>query len=104
MKLAPPPPVAHETWRQLLSLVTAFAASKPWEVVSDADVVGLEDLKSGETRICCVLGNAGQIFGAIFHRRGAGLRWLLNTVSDSPDEPGPEIAEGIDCLKLEFVF
>lgn len=103
-KCSPPPAVDPESWRRLLSVANVFAASKPWEVVSDADVVGLEDPATGETRIACLLGNAGQVFGAVFHRRGSGLRWLLNSISDAPDEPGPEIAEGIDCLKLEFGF
>jgi hypothetical protein len=30
-KLAPPPPVAPETWRALLAAASDFAALQPWE-------------------------------------------------------------------------
>ncbi len=40
-KLAPPPPVAPETWRALLAAAADFAALEPWECMYDSDVVGL---------------------------------------------------------------
>ncbi|MBM3835998.1 MAG: hypothetical protein FJ403_22585 [Verrucomicrobia bacterium] len=70
-KLAPPPQVAPETWRSLLDAASAFAAAKPWEFVWDTDVVGLIDPANGETRVGCVLGNAGQVYAAVFYRRAA---------------------------------
>jgi len=102
-KLAPPPPVAPETWCELFAAAAAFAASKPWETIYDCEVVGLTDPVTGETRIGCVLGNAGQVFGAVFYRRPAGLRWILSVLQEAPDEPDLASAEGIDCLKLEFM-
>jgi hypothetical protein len=102
-KLASPPPVAPETWRALFDAAVAFAALKPWKTIYDSDVVGLTDPVTGETRIGCVLGNAGQVFGAVFYRRPAGLRWILSILNEAPDEPDLAGAEGIDCLKLEFV-
>ncbi len=102
-KLAPPPPVASETWHALLDAAAAFAAVKPWEFAYDSDVVGLIDPITGETRIGCVLGAAGSIFAAVFYRRPAGLRWMLQMLSDTPDPEDFNSADGMDCLKVELV-
>jgi len=102
-KLAPPPPVAPETWRALLAAATDFAALEPWEYMYDSDVVGLIDPVTGETRIGCVLGAAGSIFAAVFYRRSAGLRWMLQLLNEPPDTEDLNNADGMDCLKLEFV-
>jgi len=101
-KIAPPPPVAPETWRALLAAAAGFAALEPWEFTADSDPVGLIDPITGETRIGHVLGHAREVFAAVFYRRG-GLRWILAMLSDSPDPECLNTVEGMDCLKLEFV-
>jgi hypothetical protein len=103
-KLAPPPPVAPETWRALLDDASAFAAAKPWKYMYDSDVVGLIDPITGETRIGTVLGNAGEVFAAVFYRRPDGLRWIFGMLDiASADLENFNIADGMDVLKLEFV-
>jgi hypothetical protein len=102
-KFAPPPPIAPETWRALLAVAADFAALEPWKNMYDSDVVGLIDPATGETRIATVLGNAGEVFAAVFYRRAAGLRWILQMLNDAPDPEDLNNADGIDCLKLEFV-
>ena len=102
-KLAPPPPVTPETWSALLAAASDFAALQPWEYIYDSDVVGLIDPVTGETRIANVLGNAGEVFAAVFYRRAAGLRWILQMLDDTPDPEDFNTADGMDCLKLEFV-
>jgi hypothetical protein len=101
-KFAPPPVVAPEIWHALLDVATVFAAAKPWEYTCDCEVVGLTDPVTGETRIATVLGNAGEVFAAVFYRR-AGLRWILEVLNDGPDPDVLNNADGMDCLKLEFV-
>jgi hypothetical protein len=101
-KLASPPPVTPETWQSLLAAAADFAALRPWEFTYDGEGVGLIDAATGETRIATVLGNAGEVFAAVFYRRG-GLRWILSMLSDSPNPEDLNNAEGMDCLKLEFV-
>lgn len=102
-KLAPPPPVAPETWRALLPAAADFAALEPWKFAYDSDAVGLIDPVTGETRIGHVLDNAGEVFAAVFYRR-AGLRWILAMLGDAPDSEDLNNADGMDCLKLEFVL
>jgi uncharacterized protein DUF6930 len=101
-KLAPLPPVAPKTWNALFTAATDFAALKPWEFAYDSDAVGLIDPETGERRIATVLGNAGEVFAAVFYRRG-GLRWILSMLSDSPNPEDLNNSDGMDCLKLEFV-
>lgn len=101
-KLAPPPSVAPETWRALFAAAADFAALEPWEFACDSDAVGLIDPVTGETRIGHVLGNAGEVFAAVFYRR-AGVRWILEMFSDAPDPENLNHVDGMDCLKLELV-
>jgi hypothetical protein len=101
-KLAPPPPVSPETWRALLAAAADFAALRPWEFAYDRDAVGLIDPVTGEPRIGTVLGNAGEVFAAVFYRR-AGLNWILALLGDSPDPADLNMVEGMDALKVEFV-
>jgi hypothetical protein len=69
----------------------------------DSDVVGLIDPVTGETRIGAVLGAAGNLFAAVFYRRPAGLRWMLQLLDETTDPEDLNSADGMDCLKLEFV-
>lgn len=101
-KLASPPPVAPETWRALFTAAAEFAALEPWRFASDSDAIGLIDAATGETRIAHVLGNGGEVFAAVFYRR-AGLRWILTMLDGTPNPEDLNIAEGMDCLKVEFV-
>ena len=101
-KIAPSPPVDPETRRALLAVAAEFATLEPWEFASDAECVGLIDPVSGEKRIGHVLGNAGEVFAAVFYRR-AGMRWVLSMFSNEPDLGDFNLADGMDCLKLEFV-
>jgi hypothetical protein len=101
-KLAPPPPVAPEAWRALLTAAADFAALKPWEFAYDTAAVGLIDPTTRATRIGNVLGNAGEVFAAVFYH-GAGVRWILAMLSDNPCPEDLNNADGMDCLKIEFV-
>ena len=38
----------------------------------------------------------------MFHRRAAGLNWVFRALTEDENE-NPSLAEGMDCLKLEFV-
>ena len=101
-RMSPPPPVHDETWRALLAAAAEFSTAELWEFMSDSDLVGLVDPVTGEKRIGSVLGNARQVFAAIFYRR-AGVRWVLEMSSGEKDPHTLDATEGMDCLKLEFV-
>jgi hypothetical protein len=102
-KLAPPPQVASETMQALLTAATGFAAAKPWEIMADCDLVGLTDPITGETRLACVLGNAGEVFGAVFYRRATGLRWILNALNGPETSLNADDFSTMDSLKVELL-
>ena len=87
----------------LLAATTEFAAAKPWELMADCDLVGLTDPKTEETRLATVLGNGGEVFGAVIYRRATGLHWILNTLDSLKSCTDMEVMEGMDCLKVEMV-
>jgi hypothetical protein len=98
-----PPPIAPETMKALLAATTEFAAAKLWEEMCDSDVVGLIDQITGETRLACVLGNGGEVFGLAVYRRSGGIRWILNMLNDPEKCLGFAGVEGMDALKVEFL-
>jgi len=103
LKCAPPPKIARETMLALLAATTEFAAVKPWEYMCDSDVIGLTDPSTGELRLVTVLGNAREVFGAVFYRRASGLRWLLSTLNDPEESPNLDNVAAMDALKVELL-
>jgi len=103
-KLAPPPPIARETVLALIAATTGFAAAEPWKIMADCDVVGLTDPKTGEIRLAQVLGNGGEVFGAVFYRRASGIRWIINALSTPGNGLNLDAMEGMDALKVELVL
>lgn len=102
MKQASPPSVAPEIWQSLLESAQAINAMEPWGYACDSDLVGWQDPVSGELCLASVMGNGGEVFAIAFYRR-EGIRWLLNLLEDNPNTTEFGLADGIDCLKLEFV-
>ncbi len=95
--------IGRETRLALLAATSEFAAAKPWEYMCDSDVVGLGDPKTGEARLVTVLGNAREVFGAVFYRRASGLRWLLNALVALEDYTNLDSFAVMDALKVELV-
>src|SRR5262245_1645363 len=96
------PAVASKTWRALIDAATDFAALEPWKLIGDVTTVGLIDPATNATRIGQVLGNAGEVFAAVFYRR-VGIRWILDLLGTDLDPHDPSLIDGMDCLKVEFV-
>jgi hypothetical protein len=87
----------------LLAATTEFAALKPWQDMADSDVVGLTDPVTGETRLGCILGNAGEVFGAAIYRGETGVRWLVNVLNGEADCLHLDDAASMDALKIELL-
>lgn len=103
-KKLPPPPIAQETLRALVAAATEYAAAKPWEDMLDSQVVGLTDPVTHEVRLACVLGRAGEVFGAAIYRNITGIHWLLTIMENPETELSLEEAMAMDSLKVEFVL
>ncbi|HUG12789.1 MAG TPA: hypothetical protein VMM36_17365 [Opitutaceae bacterium] len=68
-----PPPV----WRDLLDAAIAFRAQRPWEWLYDSEVFALIDAQ-GRPWFSSVLGAGKQVYGLVFYRGVAGLRFLMD--------------------------
>jgi hypothetical protein len=102
-RFAPAPKINVETLRALVAAASDFAGRSPWDHACDTDVVGIADPITGESSIACILGNAREVFGAVFYRRPAGLRWMLDVLDDSENAFSLQAIDSIDALKVEFV-
>lgn len=101
-KHPPVPTVELPIWRALLSMAEDLERWAPWEFASDLDCVGLLDAEDGDYRFAHVLGNAGEVFGALIYR-WRGIAWLLKALREDFDPHDLSALEEMDCLKLEFV-
>lgn len=99
-----PPSLSIDTFRSLIAASVEFCELAPWDYLSDSDLFGIHDAKTGNVRLASVMGNAGQVFGLMVHRGEQGLRWALTTTTrDDYDHQDPNFVHGQDGLMLEFV-
>ena len=95
-------PVTIETWKALLKLAAEFFELKPWIYAADCDLFGIRDATTGEVRIGHVLGNANEVFAVVIYRKG-GRNWVFSLLEPRGDPNDLDQANGMDCLKLEWV-
>src|SRR5947207_6171082 len=88
--------------RPLVQAAQSIAAIKPWEFMSDLELLGLRDESSAELHVASILGMLGTLFAVVIYRHDAGLRWIheLATTRAAPDHY--EGLENNDCLKVEW--
>ncbi len=77
-----------ETLRPLYAAVMHYHATRPWSVIDDDLVFGVEDPASGTIGWCSVLGAAGELCGLAVYDGAAGLALYRAILRDevSPDE------------------
>lgn len=73
----PAPEVPLPVWRELLDAAIAFRAQEPWEWLYDRDAFALIDAQD-RPWFSSVLGAGKQIYGLVFYRGVAGLRFLMD--------------------------
>ena len=97
-----PAPLPSEIARPLLSAAERVAAFKPWEFMSDLELIGLHDDRTSELHVALVLGNLGTMFAVVIYRHDAGLRWIheVATTRAAPDRYAG--LENNDYLKVEW--
>lgn len=76
------PHVAKKTWEVLYTKAHAFYELAPWQWMEDVDVFGVQDPITKEHGYCCVLGNAGQVFGLAYYRGEEGVNYLEALLED----------------------
>ena len=89
-------------WKNLYEAALRFRTLRPWTILDDTQLVGVQDPLSGEIGYGCCMGNGGTLFGLCFYRGAAGFDSFLRLVSG---EISPESMDNLfiqDCLKFEL--
>lgn len=92
--------------RELYEAAIAFRDLRPWEWMYDSDLFGVEDPMTGEIGYCCIMGNAGQVFGLGVYLGEEGFKTYLamaNMPDDLPFCDTAAIALDQRMLMVEFV-
>lgn len=96
----------QETWQRLYAAAIAFRDAAPWDQMYDSDLFGVQDPETGEIGYCCIMGNAGQVFGMGLYEGEAGLASylaLLDRHKQHTDDDRLAIGFSQVMLKAEFV-
>jgi hypothetical protein len=94
-----------EEWRQLYAAAVRFRDLKCWEWMEDCDLFGVQNPEDGQIGYCCVLGNAGEVFGLAVYPGTDGLHRYF-ALLEAPDDMEGNLdfyMENSDCVKVEFV-
>jgi hypothetical protein len=83
MARAPKPGPPTPCLRQLYVDVQAYHAARPWEVLGDDDLFGVEDPDTGEIAWCSVLGAAGELFGLAVYDGPEGFALYQAVMTDA---------------------
>jgi hypothetical protein len=97
-----PPPLSAEVSQPLLSVADAIARIAPWKFMSDLELMGLRDEKTGELFIATILGTLGTMFAVVIYRNDEGLRLMHQMATERGAPDSEECMELTDCLKVEW--
>lgn len=70
--------------------------------MSDSDLFGVENPKSGEIGYCCVLGELGEVYGLVVYLGTAGLEQHRKIQSGKVHAGSPDFAYSQSCLTAWF--
>ena len=73
----------REQWKALYDLSEIFRHLECWQWMTDEQLFGVRNPKTGETGYCCIIGNLGQEFGLIVYTGTDGLA-SVRTKGHSP--------------------
>ena len=55
------PEVSLLVWKNLYAAVSQFGKLKPWEIMDDSELFGIQDPVTGEMGYACVMGTLGEV-------------------------------------------
>ncbi|WP_248928510.1 DUF7309 domain-containing protein [Paenibacillus hamazuiensis] len=89
-----------DEWRELFAEAVAFKKLRPWQWLTDSDIFGVQDPKTGEIGYCCVLGRGGEVFGLNVYL-GAEALQLLDRLREGDVAPYESMHMFL-CLSVNF--
>jgi hypothetical protein len=97
------PEIPNETWHALYEAADALGELRLWECMGNADLLGVDDPRTGEPLLGAVMGALGEVFGIAIHHGPAGLRWVIDMATGDEPEPDLDAFLSIAVIKVEFV-
>jgi hypothetical protein len=93
---------SNDPFPRLLQAAAEFLQARCWEWMNDTDIFGVQNPDSGEVGYCCVMGNAGELFGLGVYLGSMGLL-AYEMVATGALQPGDiEVLSYQRCLMVDF--
>lgn len=89
-----------DDWMELYEAAIKYKELKCWEWMYDTDIFGVQSIDTGEIGYCCVMGNAGEVFGLNVYPGVEGLKSYMDTLYQTV--PYEDIAFIQSCITLNF--
>lgn len=98
------PHLPLELARELVELALKIRDLKPWDLLSNEDIFGLEG-PSDDLWGVSVMGAGGEVYGLGFYRGSAGISFLSYVIDDmiEDDEERMDLWAELDSLTVEWV-
>lgn len=96
------PNVPLTVWKDLYNAADRFKSLRPWEMLDDADVIGVRGASGGETGYGVVMGSGGTLFGFCLYRGAEGFDIYRRLMEGAIDIERDDLFAMQNCLKLEL--
>ncbi|WP_010251908.1 DUF7309 domain-containing protein [Acetivibrio cellulolyticus] len=89
-----------DEWKRLYEAAVRFKETECWNWIADIDIFGVENIDTHEIGYCCVMGNAGQVFGISIYVGDDGLKSYMDTLY--PNVPFDDLGYIQNCITMYF--
>ncbi|HMK49131.1 MAG TPA: hypothetical protein VK435_03695 [Thermodesulfovibrionales bacterium] len=89
-------------WKALYDAAVAFKRERPWEWVSETEVFGVANPKTGEVGYCCIMGELGEMLAMAVYEGTEGLQGYLKIRKGQIKPGNPDALYVQKCLMLSF--
>lgn len=87
--------ISEDEWKRLFEVMIRFRDKKCWHWLADNMIFGVENLETGETGYCSVMGNSGISYGLAVYRGPKGIKALQELMSGKDED---DLAFSYDSL------
>ncbi len=92
--------ITLDEWKSLYQAAVKFKEIECWDWMSDIDIFGVENIETHEIGYCCIIGNAGQMYGLSIYFGDEGLNSYIGTLYH--DAPVEDLGYIQNCITVYF--
>jgi len=101
-ELAGEEPPSFGAMKTLYERASDLFGFRPWQILSESELVVARDSKSGELWYRSVMGSMREVYSMQAYRGEEGLRLFRSIAAEDLTDPG-EVLASIYCLSVEFI-